>query len=39
MSKLEEIDEELNAADEEDNDQSFYSDLDSDAENPYFVEA
>ena len=36
MSKLEEADTELNAADSEDNNRSFFSDLEDDDENPYF---
>ena len=35
MSKLEETPWELNAADLEDNNRSFYSDLEDDANNPY----
>lgn len=35
MSKLEEADPELNAADFEDNNRSFFSDLEDDIENPY----
>lgn len=35
MSKLEEADPELNGGDLEDNDRSFFSDLEDDAANPY----
>jgi hypothetical protein len=36
MSKLEEEDFELNGGDKEDNDRSFFSDLEDDDKNPYF---
>ena len=36
MSKLEEAEFELNAGDIEDNDRSFFSDLEDDVDNPYF---
>lgn len=35
MSKLEEADNELNAGDLEDNDRSFFTDLEDDIDNPY----
>ena len=39
MSKLGQADSELNAADLEDNDRSFFSDMDDDPDHPYFIEA
>ena len=39
MSKLGQADSELNAADLEDNDRSFFSDMDDDPERPFFAEA